>query len=313
MRLHLEGIIPAPSTPFTEVGDLALPAIDHLCAHLVRQGAAGAFIAGTTGEGLAMTVAERMAVAERWLACAPAGFPVLVHVGALCLSDARALAAHAGRHGAAAVAVLAPCFLKPADAAEVVDWIAAVAAACPATPVTYYHIPALTGVAVRAHAVAGRARERVPNFAGVKFTHEDLDDFGSCLADHGDRLALAFGRDEMLLPALALGTRAAVGSTFNVATPLYRRMIAAWRRGDLAAANAAQADARALIAVLRRHRPLPALKALLAMQGVSCGPCRLPLCTLATAERDALRRDLETLPIAAELFGAWASQPGDRP
>ena len=121
MKLHISGLISAPFTPFAGDGGPDLPGIDRLCAHLVRQGVAGAFVCGTTGEGVAMTVAERMQVAERWLACAPQAFPVIVHAGALALGDARALAAHAERHRAAAVAVLAPCFLKPSGAAEVVE------------------------------------------------------------------------------------------------------------------------------------------------------------------------------------------------
>jgi len=306
MKLSMHGLISAPFTPFTADGALDLPGIDRLCAHLLRQGVTGAFVCGTTGEGVAMTVAERKQVAERWLACAPDGFPVIVHAGALALGDARALAAHAEQHRAAAVAVLAPCFLKPGSASEVAEWIAAVASACPRTPVTYYHIPFLTGVAVPVYEVIGLALERVPNFAGIKFTYEDLHDYGRCLADFGDRLAIGFGRDEMLLPALALGATAFVGSTYNVAAPLYHRIIDAFARGDLAAARAGQQQAGAMIEVLKRHRALPAMKALLAMQGVPCGACRLPLRTLDATGLAALRRDLEALPIGTELFSTWS-------
>ncbi len=307
MQLTISGLISAPFTPFTRDDRPDLAGIDRLCAHLVRQGVGGAFVCGTTGEGVAMTVAERQQVAERWLACAPAGFPVIVHAGALALGDARALAAHAERHRAAAVAVLAPCFLKPGSIAEVVDWIAAVASACPATPVTYYHIPSLTGVQVPVHDVISQSLRRVPNFAGIKFTAEDLHDYGRCVAAFGKHLSIAYGRDEMLLPALAVGATTAVGSTYNIAAPLYRGVIAAFARGDLVAANAGQEQARGLIEVLKRHRALPAMKALLAMQGVPCGACRLPLRSLDEAEQAALRRDLEALPIANHLFSAWSA------
>ena len=307
MQLNLSGLISAPFTPFTADNQTDLPGIDRLCAHLVRQGVSGAFVCGTTGEGVAMTVAERMQVAERWLACAPAGFPVIVHAGALALGDARALAAHAERHRAAAVAVLPPCFLKPGSVAEVVDWIAAVASACPTTPVTYYHIPSLTGVVLPVHDIVDLALQRVPNFAGIKFTFEDLHDYGRCVAAYGDRLSIAFGRDEMLLPAIAIGAKAAVGSTYNIAAPLYLRIIDAFTRGDLASARASQQQACAMIEVLKRHRALPAMKALLAMQGVPCGACRLPLRTLDASEMAALRRDLEALPIANDLFSTWSA------
>lgn len=49
------------------------------------------------------------------------------------------------------------------------------------------------------------------------------------------------------------------------------------------------------------------MKALMAMQGVPCGACRLPLRTLDTVEQAALRRDLEALPIATSLFTTWSA------
>jgi hypothetical protein len=49
--------------------------------------------------------------------------------------------------------------------------------------------------------------------------------------------------EEMLLGALATGARGGVGSTYNVATPLYLKLIAAFDRGDLAAARILQAKA----------------------------------------------------------------------
>lgn len=300
-RIGLRGLITAPVTPFTAAGAVDPGAIERLCGHCQTQGVSGVFICGTTGEGVSLDVAEREQVAERWLAVAPAGFPVLVHVGALALPDARRLAAHAERHRATGVAVLAPCFLRPGSASEVVDWIAAVASACPATPVSYYHIPSMSGVAVRMREVVGLAVRRVPNFAGIKFTHEDLSDYAACLARWGNDLDISFGRDEMLLPSLAIGAQSAVGSTYQIAGRIYGRIIDAHARGDLAAARADQRAAGELIDVLARHRFLPALKALLAMQGASCGGCRLPLRGLDAAETERLRADLQALGCAHDI------------
>lgn len=307
MRLDLHGLIAAPFTPFNADGSLAVAAIDPLCAHLVADGVAGAFVCGTTGEGTALSVVERQQVAERWRQVAPPGFRVLVHVGALALGDARALAAHAEHIGADGVAVMPPCFLKPGDTAAVVDWIAAVAAACPRTPVTYYHIPALSGVNLRIDELLRQGLARIGNFAGVKFTHMDLHDYGRCLAEYGERCDIAFGRDEMLVSALALGARVAVGSTYNLAAPLYQRIIAAMARGDLAAARRDQDLACRLIDVLIRHRTLPALKALMARRGVPCGPCRLPLPTLTESEVDVLCAELDQAGLLTLVLPAAAS------
>jgi N-acetylneuraminate lyase len=53
----------------------------------------GAFICGTIGEGMSLTVDERRRLAERWVTAAVAGLRVIVHVGHNALAVCRALAA----------------------------------------------------------------------------------------------------------------------------------------------------------------------------------------------------------------------------
>jgi N-acetylneuraminate lyase len=99
----------------------------------------------------------------------------------------------------------------------------------------------------------------------------------------------------MLLAALALGARGAVGSSYNFAAPLFHRLIAAFTSGDLLAARREQALAAEMVAVLDRHGGLPAAKAVMARIGIDCGPVRLPLRALTEAQKSALYADLEPL------------------
>ena len=68
----LSGLIAAPFTSLHADGTLNLPLIERQAVALVANGVSGAFICGTTGEGMSLTVAERMQVAEKWMASAPA-------------------------------------------------------------------------------------------------------------------------------------------------------------------------------------------------------------------------------------------------
>lgn len=285
-------LIAAPFAPFDAAGAVAPAVVAPYAAWLHARGVAGAFVNGTTGEGCSLSLDERRLLAEAWVAAAPAGFRVIVHVGALALPDARALAAHAQRIGAAAVAAVAPSFFKP-DAAALAQWCAAVAAAAPALPFYYYHIPAMTGVQLRVRELLPLLLAGIPNLGGIKFTHEDLLDYGRCLSLHGQRLECAYGRDEALLAALALGAPSAVGSTYNLWPGLYRALIAAFARGDQAEARRLQEEARARIDVLIAHGGLPAMKAaMVAISGIDCGPCRLPLIDPDAARRASLLRSL---------------------
>lgn len=80
--------------------------------HLEKQGLAGVFVNGTTGEGLLMTSDERKAVAEAWMAYKDK-FKVMVHVGGTSYAAAVDLARHAEKIGADAISAMGPCFLPP--------------------------------------------------------------------------------------------------------------------------------------------------------------------------------------------------------
>src|SRR5215207_1417745 len=111
--LKLTGLVAAPHTPMHADGSLN-PAIVSQQAKLLREsGVRGAFICGTTGESLSLTMSERMRITEAWMEAAAGTMPIVVHVGANSVVDAKALAAHATKFGVDAVAVMAPNFFKP--------------------------------------------------------------------------------------------------------------------------------------------------------------------------------------------------------
>lgn len=284
-------LIAAPFTPFGADGELALDAIPDTAAGLVTDGVDGAFVCGTTGECGSLTLGERQRVAAAW---ADADGPdVIVHVGHSCLADARELAAHAESLGVSAIAAVAPYYQRPATIDDLVECCARIAAAAPAMPFLYYHIPSVTGVWLPMDEFFTAASERIATFAGIKYTHDDLGELGRLLELATAERPVLFGRDEILLSALALGATGAVGSTYNFAAPLYRAVAAGLATGDLGAARRAQRAATEMIETAVRYGGQPALKALAARLGRASGPCRLPLRSLADDRADALVAELD--------------------
>ncbi|MFO1320902.1 MAG: dihydrodipicolinate synthase family protein [Burkholderiales bacterium] len=280
-------LIAAAFTPFAADGSLDRSKIAVQRDRLVADGVDGAFICGTTGEGASLTTEERMAVTAAWTAGATTGFKVIAHVGHASAQEGAKLARHAESVGAQAFATVAPYFLKPRNAREVVDALAVVAAGAPSLPFYYYHVPLATGVNVPAAAVVAEARSRIPNFRGVKFTDDDLNDLGQVIESCGNDLEVFYGRDDLLLPAMSLGVRQAVGMTYNYTGPLARRLVAAFDRGDLASARQAQAPLRRLVGASLPHGIINALKSVAPAVGIDCGPCRPPLTTLTETETRA--------------------------
>jgi N-acetylneuraminate lyase len=298
-------LVAAPFTPMLPDGSLDLEAIGPYANWLGENQIAGAFICGTTGEGMSLTTAERQRLAERWMAVAPAELQIMVHVGHQALEDCRDLARHAQRIGAHSIACLAPSFFRPASVAGLVEWCQQVAQAAPGLPFYYYHIPSMTGVTYKVYDFLELAAPRIPNLAGVKFTFEDLEDFQRCLAFDGGRMDMLFGRDEILLSAWKLGARGAVGSTYNFAAPIYHAMLQACQGGEEEKAAQWQAEAVAMIELLVKAGPQPVatFKWFMSQVGVDCGGPRLPLVTLSTTQREALQASLAASGLRERLRG----------
>lgn len=292
MKSGFTGLIAAPFTGMDPDGGLNLNLIERQARSLAANRVRGAFICGTTGEGLSLTTAERKQVAERWAAVAPPELKLIVHVGHNSIEESQTLAAHAEKIGAHAFATIGPTFFRPGSTAQLVSFCAQVAAGAPRLPFYYYHMPAITGVNPPMEEFLRLAGKRIANFAGVKFTDENLMAYAQCLNFEGGRFNILFGRDEILLAALALGATGAVGSTYNYMAPLYHRLLAAFQSGDLAEARRCQLAVIAIIAVMNRHGGLPAGKAMMKLIGLDCGPVRPPLRNLTPAECETLEREL---------------------
>jgi len=307
MEPELKGLVAAPFTALRADGGLNLDLIAHQAAALADNGVQGAFICGTTGEGFSLTTEERLQVAERWIAVAPKQLKVIVHVGHNSIGESRKLAAHAAQTGAHAVATIGSTFFRPATTELLVEFCAQVASAAPGLPFYYYHMPALTGVNLSMIEFLRLGARRIPNLAGIKFTDENLMSYAQCLHFDGGRFNILFGRDEILLAALALGATGAVGSTYNYMAPIYHRLIEAFQAGDLGVARRWQMLSIQIIAVMARHGGLPAGKAMMKLAGLDCGPVRPPLRNLSAEEFEALRRDLDHAGFPAQVL-----KPGSR-
>jgi len=295
MKEHLTGLIAPPFTPTHADGGLNLDGIEPQARALAANGVRGAFVCGTTGESLSLTIAEREQIAERWMAAAPDDFAVIIHVGHTCLADSKALAAHAQKLGVHAIGAMPPCFFRPAALDDLVAWCAEVAAAAPALPFYYYHIPSMTGVDIQVADFLEAAADHIPTLAGAKFTYENLMDFARCVGLHDGRYDMLFGRDEILLSGLVAGAKGAIGTTYNFAAPLFLRVVEAYGAGDIAAARREQARAAEMVSVMLKHGGLPVFKAVMKMIGLDCGPVRLPLRDLTDEQCAALRGQLERI------------------
>jgi len=292
---HITGLIAAPHTPLDSEGEVDEAGLDLQIEALAAQGLAGVFVNGTTGEGLSLTSAERRSIVEKWCGQAPADLKVIVHVGHHSVSEASALSRHAAEAGAYGVATTAPSFVKPETIGDLVDFCAPIAAAAPELPFYYYHFPGLTGVNLPMRKFLEEGGGRIPNLAGIKYTHMDLFGYQQCRIVDGGRFDILWGVDEALLGALAVGAVGAVGSTYNYASAIYLKMMEAFAAGDMQEARRCSQASVALVEILLEYGVLASGKALMSLHGIDCGPPRPPVAALTTAGRAEMLARVEAL------------------
>jgi N-acetylneuraminate lyase len=296
-KQQLHGLIAAPFTPMLGDGSLNLELIPAYYEMLKANKVNGAFICGSTGEGVSLSMEERKAVAEAWAFCTQndSAFTVMTLLGGTSLADCKELALHAREVGLEAVSFTAPYYFKPASVEILAQCCEEIAAAVPDMPFYYYHIPVLTGVGFAMYDLLHAIDGRIPNFAGIKFTHEDFMDFLSCIRFKNGKYNMLWGRDENMLPALALGTKAAVGSTYNYAAPLYNHLMEAFANGDLAKAQELQQQSIDMIRLLGKYGGMATGKAYMKIIGMDCGTFRLPIKNLTALQMEAFREDVGKL------------------
>src|SRR5690606_28518616 len=66
LNKKIEGLVAAPFTPFDEQGELNLEIIPSYYSSLKKNNVAGAFICGSTGEGVSLTFEEKVKVMTTW-------------------------------------------------------------------------------------------------------------------------------------------------------------------------------------------------------------------------------------------------------
>jgi len=271
----LHGAIAAAVTPLKDRGlHLDEAGVERLVRFLADGGVDGALVAGTTGEGVLLSVDERRRLTEQFLDARPEGFQVAVHAGAQTTADTVALAAHAQEHGADAVAVIAPPYF-PLDADELCRHLQGAASAADPLPFYVYEFAGRSGYAIPIE-VIHQLREVAPNLAGLKVSDTPFTAVEPYLLPGLD---VFIGSEPLTLEGMRHG---AVGGVSGLATA-WPDVVATLVHHRDAPAHARVTELREALAGIPFHA---ALKAVLVERGVLLhGSVRPPLRQLTDDER----------------------------
>jgi len=293
----INGLINAPFTPFDKNGELNLAPIDTYAKMLAKNGIQGVFINGSSGEGYMLTEQERMLLAEKWVAVAPEGFKVIVHVGSTCVKMSYNLAVHAQKIGAWGIGAMASPFPKAGRIEELVKYCEEIACGAPNLPFYFYHIPALSGVFLPMLPFLKAVDGRIPNFAGIKYTYESLYEYNQCRLYANGKFDMLHGQDETILPALAMGgAQGGIGGTTNYNGRELVGIISAWQAGDLETARERQNFSQDVINVIVNYRGnIVGGKRIMKLIGLDLGENRTPFQNMTIEEEISMKKELEAI------------------
>lgn len=286
----LTGLIAAPHTPFDRNGDVASDVIPQQVELLIRQGVRGAYVSGSTGEGVSCSVEERLQVMETWHRASAGRLKLIIHIGALSLRDVETLGRRANELGVFAISVVPANYFKPADVATLVEYCRIAAAFAPDCRFYYYHTT-LSGIQLSMVEFLKVADGRIPNLAGIKFNSPDLYEYQNCLRVLDGKYDIVYGVDEFFAGALALGARGFIGSTYNYQAAVYQAIAAAFRAGDMGAVYDGMTKVCRGVDLLVRYGGVAAGKALMKYHGIDVGDPRLPLAKLDESVKAAIVRE----------------------
>lgn len=284
----LQGLIAAPHTPFNVDGSVNIDIIPQQIELLVREGVTGAYVCGTTGEGISCSVSERKQVLKTWAQYGKGKIFLIAHVGALSIADSKELAAYAEEIGMDAVSIVPPNFFKPGSIQSLIDYINEILTAAPSLPFYYYHT-SMSGVTFDMEQFLIQADGQIPNLAGIKFNYPDLYMYQRCRRACNGKYDITWGVDEWFAGALACGAESAVGSTYNYAASVYYNIWEAYKTGNHAQVAKGMAKVCEIVDVLNVYGGVAAGKAMMAYHGLDVGDPRPPVDKIsAEAKQDCV-------------------------
>lgn len=281
--MKFKGIIPALVTPLNEDESINCEALEQLIEGLLSAGADGFYIAGATGEGLALRPEERRVLAQESIRITNHRKPCIIQVASTDFSEAIRLAKHAEHCGADAISATPPLFFQY-DEDDVYHYYKALANAVH-IPVMIYYNPA-AGFPMNAK-FAARAFE-VDNITAIKWTSSNYDQMMELKRLTNGEMNIINGPDQMLLMGLQAGADGGIGTTYNFMMELIRGVYDRFVAQDAEGALQYQQRVCRVIGALEGEPIIPATKVLLERMGYQVGNATFPMKRYSSDEKEQI-------------------------
>jgi 4-hydroxy-tetrahydrodipicolinate synthase len=278
-----KGSMVALVTPYAD-GEVDWKKLDELVDFHVDAGTDVIVPCGTTGESPTLTHAENDSVVAAVVKRARNRLQVMAGTGSNSTAEALAMTRNARRNGADGSLLVVPYYNRPTQEgiyrhfrtiADAVDF-----------PHVLYNIPGRCGVEMGVDTIC-RLVTDCPNVVGVKHATGSMDGASELLSRC--QVEVYSGDDSMTLPLMSVGAVGVISVLANIVPRDVKAMTDAALRGDWDTARKWHFKmfklAKGLLSI--EVNPIP-IKTAMAMRGMILDEFRLPLCSMAPANREKL-------------------------
>ena len=285
-----KGSIVAIVTPFKN-GKVDEKALGDLIDWHIKQGTNAIVPCGTTGESATLDYEEHYRVIQFTVEAVNKRVPVIAGTGANATDETIMITQEAKKAKADAALIVAPYYNKPTQEGLYRHYKAVAEAV--KIPIILYNVPGRTAVNMLPSTVARLAE--IKNIVAIKEATGDMKQVSEVIRLCGNRITVLSGDDFTTLPLMALGGKGVISVAANVAPKLVSQMCALWANGRFDEARKLHYRLEPLNAsMFIETNPIP-VKTALAMMGKIQEEFRLPLCEMAPANKEKLRKVLKEM------------------
>lgn len=278
-------------TPFRN-GAFDADAFRALIEAQIAGGVEGIVPVGTTGESPTLTHEEHTEVIRVAVETAKGRCLVIAGTGSNSTSEAIALTVEAEKLGADAALLVAPYYNKPSQEG-LYRHFKAIAGAVK-IPIVLYSIPGRCGIEIGVETVARLARD-CPNVTCIKEAGGSVERVNALRQVVPAAFEIVSGDDSLTLPFMSAGAVGVISVASNYLPREVSDLVRAWLGGRIQEAFAAHHRLYPLFKDLFiEPNPVP-VKYALSLRGVMTPEVRLPLCEMAPANEERLRKTLAAI------------------
>jgi 4-hydroxy-tetrahydrodipicolinate synthase len=285
-----KGSIVAIVTPFKK-GKVDEKALGDLIEWHIKEGTNAIVPCGTTGESATLDYNEHHRVIKFTVEAVNRRAPVIAGTGANATDETIMITREAKKSGADGALLVAPYYNKPTQEGLFRHYKAVAEAVN--IPIVLYNVPGRTAINILPPTVARLAE--ISNIVAIKEATGDMRQVSEVIRLCGNRITVLSGDDFTTFTLLALGGKGAISVSANVVPKLVSKMFALWEKGKINEARKVHYTLEPLnAAMFFETNPIPAKTALAMMKKIK-EEFRLPLCEMAPANREKLKKVLKSL------------------